>query len=322
MGTPYHHYLIADSYIIPPEDEIYYSEKVVRLPCYQPNDRKRPVASHRPTRAEAGLPDDAFVYCCLNGMQKITPRVFTRWLTILLNVPNSVLWLLTGTPDSNARLRQLAQASGIAPHRLVFADKKANPDHLARYPLADMFLDSFPYGAHTTAADSLLMGVPILTFAGRSFPARVCASLVRAAGLPELECATPEAYVARAIELGREPAKLAAIRNKLVAGRDTCLLFDTPKLVRHLEDLYRQMWSDFIRGALPAPDMRNLEIYHEIGAGLDLENIEAVSNDAYRALYAEKLAAWHAVYPIQTDTRMWRDAPEIGSNVTRLSVVA
>src|SRR5581483_1390718 len=133
MGTPYHHYLIADSHIIPPEDEIYYSEKIVRLPCYQPNDRKRPISSRRPTRAEAGLPDDAIVYCCLNGMQKITPRVFQRFMSILLAVPNSVLWLLTGTQDTNARLRQLVQANGIAPHRLVFADKMANPDHLARY---------------------------------------------------------------------------------------------------------------------------------------------------------------------------------------------
>ena len=241
-------------------------------------------------------------------------------MSILLAVPNSVLWLLAGTADSNARLRQLAQLSGIAPHRIVFGDKMANPDHLARYPLADLFLDSFPYGAHTTAADSLLMGVPMLTFAGRSFPARVCASLVRAAGVPELDCATPEAYVQSAIELGREPAKLAAIKQKLVAGRDTCLLFDTPKLVRHLEDLYRQMWSDFIRGALPQPDLRNLEIYHEIAAELDLENIETLSNDAYRALYDEKLAAWHDVYPIQTDNRLWRDAPEVGSNVARLAV--
>lgn len=168
MGTPYDHYIVADPTIIPPEHEIYYSEKVVRLPCYQPNDRKRVVADRRPTRAEAGLPDNAFVYCSLNGMQKITARVFDRWMKILAGVPNSVLWLLSGAPEANQRLQQAAVARGVSAGRLIFAQKMPNPQHLARYPLADLFLDSMPYGAHTTAADSLWMNVPIITLPGRS----------------------------------------------------------------------------------------------------------------------------------------------------------
>jgi predicted O-linked N-acetylglucosamine transferase (SPINDLY family) len=322
MGTPYHHYIIADSTIIPEGDEIYYSEQVVRLPCYQPNDRKRVVAERRPSRAEAGLPENAFVYCSLNGMQKITPRVFQRWMAVLAGVPGSVLWLLTGGKDANERLRKVAGEQGVSPERIVFAEKMANPDHLARYPLADLFLDSMPYGAHTTAADALWMSVPILTLAGRSFASRVCASLVRAAGVEELECATPESYVARAIDFGLHREKLAGIRAKLAAGRDSCLLFNTPNLVGHLEDLYRQMWSDFKRGALPVPDLRNLDIYHDIGVELDLGSIETLTDDGYRSLYNEKLAEWNSCYPIMPDDRLWCEVKaEKRSRAGRLAVV-
>jgi predicted O-linked N-acetylglucosamine transferase (SPINDLY family) len=305
MGTPYHHYLIADPYIVPPDLEICYSERIVHLPCYQPNDRKRVVAEKRPSRTEVGLPEDGFVYCCLNGMQKITQRTFERWMTILGRVPGSVLWLLSGTADTNERLRKFAADRGVAPERIVFADKLPNPEHLARYPLADLFLDSLPYGAHTTAADSLWMNVPILTLPGRSFPSRVCASVVRAAGVGELVCSTPEEYVARAVELGQDRKQLAAIKSKLANGRDSCLLFDTPQLVQHLEELYRKMWSDFTRGELPVPNLQNLDVYHEIGVGLDLENIEVLNDAEYLALYREKLSAWNSVYPIQADARLW-----------------
>ncbi|CAN0407175.1 unnamed protein product, partial [Phaeothamnion confervicola] len=206
MGSPYHHYIIADPYIIPEGDEIYYSEKVLRLPCYQPNDRKRPVAERTPTRAEQGLPDDALVFCCLNGSQKNMPVLFQLWMHILGQVPGSVLWLLSATNDTNDRLRAVAQQCGVAPERLIFAEKEPNPQHLARYRLADVFLDTFPYGAHTTAADALWMGVPVLTIPGRSFASRVCADLVRAAGLADLVCATPAAYAEKAIALANDRA--------------------------------------------------------------------------------------------------------------------
>jgi predicted O-linked N-acetylglucosamine transferase (SPINDLY family) len=321
MGTPYHHYIIADATIIPPEDEMYFSEKVLRLPCYQPNDRKRVVAAQRPSRADAGLPENAFVFCSMNGSQKTTARTFRRWMLILGAVPDSVLWLLSATDETNERLRQAAAASGIAPERIVFAPKLPNPQHLARYPLADLFLDSSPYGAHTTAADSLWMGVPIVTFTGRTFAARVCASVVSAAGLEELACPTPEAYVAKAIELAHDREKFAAIKSKLIEGRDNYLLFDTPRLVVALEDLYRQMWSDFKRGTLPVPDLRNLDIYQEVGLGLDLENIEALSDDAYSLLYKEKLTEWHRCYPFAHDGLLWPEIEKEGlPRVARLAV--
>jgi predicted O-linked N-acetylglucosamine transferase (SPINDLY family) len=321
LGTPYHHYIIADSNIIPPDHEIYYSEKVLRLACYQPNDRKRVVAAQRPSRADVGLPENAFVFCSLNGSQKTTPRTFRRWMMILGSVPDSVLWLLSATDDTNERLRQAAAASGIAPNRIVFAQKLPNPEHLARYPLADLFLDSSPYGAHTTAADSLWMGVPIVTFAGRTFAARVCSSVVQAAGVSELSCPTPDAYVAKAIELAHNREKLAETKAKLIAGRDNGLLFNTPRLVRDLEDLYRQMWSDFRRGVLPVPDLQNLDVYHEIGLGLDLENIETLADDAYVSLYREKLEEWHSSYPLRPDSRLWcATEKQSHSRVGRLAV--
>lgn len=296
MASPFHHYLIADETILPPELEYTVSETVLRLPCYQPNDRRRTVAAERPSRTDLGLPEGAFVFCSLNGMQKITERVFSRWMTILSGVPDSVLWLLTGTEETNERLRQAAAARGVAPERLVFADKRANPHHLARYPLADLFLDTFPYGSHTTAADALWMGVPVLTLIGRSFAARVCASLVRAAGIEEMVCTSGDDYVARAIAYGRNPGSLRSVRERLLAGRDTCLLFDTPLLVRRLEGLYGQMAQAAAGDVLPVPRLGGLDLAHAFGTGLELPDSEMLSDEAYRALYGRHLRETAAVY--------------------------
>lgn len=304
MGSPYHQYLIADEQVIPHDHEIYYAERILRLPCYQPNDRWR-VVHEAPSRQQVGLPDEAFVYCCLNGMQKITALVFQRWMIILRHVPGSVLWLLSGTADANERLRQKAAELGVSPGRLVFADKRANPDHLARYRLADLFLDTFPYGAHTTGSDSLWMGVPVLTLRGRSFASRVCASLVHAAGIPELICETPNDYVVRAIALGSDRSQLEPFRQRLVAGRDTCALFDTPRLVRALEARYREMLADLGRDNLPRPDLANLDIYREVALDSDLASIELLDDVAYTGQYQQKLAALDAVFPIPPDQRLW-----------------
>jgi predicted O-linked N-acetylglucosamine transferase (SPINDLY family) len=306
MGSPYHNYLISDAYIIPEHAEIFYSEKILRMPCYQPNDRKRDVAEKRPSRQDEKLPEGAFVFCCLNGLQKLTARTFLRWLTILQQVPNGVLWLLGGATETNERLRQIAIQNSVAGERIIFASRAVNAAHLARYPLADLFLDNLPYGAHTTAADALWMGVPVLTLPGRSFSSRVCGSLVQAAGIGEMICDTPAEYVSRAIEYGLNPAKLAAVKAKLAAGRGTCLLFDTGRLVRDLEALYTSMWSDFESGNLPVPDLRNLEIYHEIGLELDHESIETLSDQEYRDLYQTKLSEYDETYTIRPDARLWK----------------
>ncbi|MDR3508216.1 MAG: glycosyl transferase [Caulobacteraceae bacterium] len=312
MASPYHHYIVADDWIIPEDQEIYYSEKVLRLPCYQPNDRKRKVASRQPTRTEMGLPEDGVVFCCFNGTHKITRFTFERWLRILEGVPGSVLWLLSGAETSHVALRKIAQARGLDPARLVFAGKMANPDHLARYPLADLFLDTTPYGAHTTASDALWMGVPVLTLSGRSFASRVCGSLVRGAGLEDLICASPDDYVARAIELGQDAALRQGYRDRLAANRETCVLFDTPLLVRGLEALYRQMWADFEAGALPQPDLTNLDVYLEVGAAQNHDEIEVQAIEDYTGWWRGKLAERHAYRPIPFDHRLW-PAPEHGA---------
>lgn len=305
-ASPYHHYIIADEVIIPEEDEIYYSEKVLRLPCYQPNNRQRIIAEHQPTRQEAGLPEDAFVFCCFNGTHKLTRFTFDRWLAILEQVPNGVLWLLSSTEATHERLRKMAQARGIAPERLIFADKVKNPDHLARYPLADLFLDTTPYGAHTTASDALWMGVPVLTFMGRSFASRVCASLVRAAGLPDnLICETGDAYVAHAVALANDRDTLQSYRRLLTENRDQCVLFDTPLLVKQLEGLCEKMWGDYEKNQLPQPDLTNLDAYLQVGIAHDHEAAEVQTIPDYRDWWHRRLMQRHAVRPLMKDLRLF-----------------
>lgn len=305
MGSPIHNYLVADDIIIPKGAEIYYSEKVVRLPCYQPNDRHCVISPRRPTRAEAGLPENATVFCSFNGLQKLTRFTFARWMSILKQVPDSVMWSMSGSDATQDRLRKVAQDAGVAPERLIFAPKMANPDHLARYVLADLFLDTSPYGAHTTASDALWMGVPILTVPGRCFAARVCASLLHAAGLDELVCRTPQEYVERAVALGRDRAKLAEYRRFLLENRNRSVLFDTDKLVRGLEALYQEMWADYASGALPQPDLTNLDIYQQIGCDIDHEAAELLTVADYEGLYRLRLAYRHAFEPIPADERLW-----------------
>jgi Glycosyl transferase family 41 len=177
--------------------------------------------------------------------------------------------------------------------------------HLARYPLADLFLDTAPYGAHTTASDALWLGVPVLTVAGRAFPTRVCSSLVRAAGLEDLVCATPDEYVERAVVLGRDRAAVQAYKDRLEAGRATCTLFDTDLLVRRLEELYRRMYREFLEDRLPRPDLANLPVYHEIGLEFDHEATEVMTIPDYRAWWKERLTRRHHVWPIPPDQRLW-----------------
>ncbi len=308
MGTSYHHYIIADEHIIPEDYEAFYSEKVLRLPCYQPNDRKRLVASP-PTREEESLPHDAVVYCCLNGAQKITPEVFAHWMTILSAVPNSVLWLLENTGEIASRLRNLAQQSGISPERLIFARRKINTQHVARYALADLFLDTFPYGSHTTAADALWMGVPVLTMPGHSFASRVCSSLVSAAGIGSLICSDFGAYVAKAVDLGQNPKVLSDLKSKLIAARESCLLFNTPLLVEKLEDLYRGMWEDYKSNRLPKPDLKNLDAYHDVGVRLHIDD-PSLSGRDLRSRYRSELEAWNEAWSLTADSRLWRGDSE------------
>ena len=307
MGTPHHQYIVADPIIIPPLHEKSYSERVVRLPCYQPTDRKQLVTAP-PSRRAVGLAEDAVVYCCFNGTQKIRPAMFRTWMAILARAPNVILWLLSCDPATDDRLRQQAAKHGVAPERLVFAKRKPNAEHLARYPLADLFLDTSPYGAHTTASDALWMGVPVLTLIGRSFAARVCASLVTAAGLPELVCTSPESYEGQAVELAKDPTALFAFRERLRAGRDSCVLFDMPRLVTHLESLYEQMWQDYLHDEVPEPDLAGLAEYAEVADGFDQETTEALAFEV-KSEQPNPAASHETQLPAQPDRRRQVELP-------------
>ncbi|RYD94056.1 MAG: N-acetylglucosamine transferase, partial [Sphingomonadales bacterium] len=311
MGSSFHHYIVADDFTIPAYAESWYSEKVLRVPCYQPNDRKRIVDETIPTRADFGLPDDAFVFCCFNASHKFTRFTFDRWMEVLKATEGSVLWLLDYSPETNQRLKEQAEARGVSGDRLIFAPKLPNPRHLARYPLADLFLDSTPYGAHTTASDALWMGVPVLTWSGRCFSSRVCGSLLNAAGLSDLVTDTPEEFVERAIHLaGQGRGELEVIRARLLANRDTCTLFDVAKLSRSLEGLYRRMRDDYLSGNLPQPNLTNLDAYFEIGVAQDHETREMGAVTDYDGFYKAHLARRHYHHPIPADGRLWSGAEE------------
>jgi predicted O-linked N-acetylglucosamine transferase (SPINDLY family) len=232
-------------------------------------------------------------------------------MMILQQVPDSVLWLLSSTTSTNERLKALATEHGVAAERIIFADKLANPYHLARYVLADLFLDTAPYGAHTTASDALFMGVPLLTFGGRAFASRVCGSLARSAGIPELVCATAQEYVDLAVSLGNDPARLESIRETLRGEKNTCTLFDTPLLVKRLEQLYRQIWADFQRGSLPVPDLQNLDVYLEVGGHVNNDEVEVQTIEDYSQWWLDRLAARHAHRPVYPDHRLIQDVESL-----------
>jgi protein O-GlcNAc transferase len=236
-------FIIGDGIVTPAEHQPFYDEKIVTLPgSFFPiggSDIAEP-----PTRAEAGLPDHAFVFCCFNRNWKISQAVFDIWLRLLSQVPGSVLWLREYTPGSNANLTTWAEKSGIDTKRLIFAERMPLNEHLARHALADLFLDTQPYGAHATAADALRAGLPVLTQIGEVFASRVGASLLTAAGLPELITHTPEEYEATALALARDPARLKSLREKLAANRASAPLFDTQRFTRGLEAAYESMLKE------------------------------------------------------------------------------
>jgi predicted O-linked N-acetylglucosamine transferase (SPINDLY family) len=253
LGAPYIDYLIADPTLVADADRVHYTESVVCLPdCYQVNDRTRRIAAHAPTRNEARLPANGFVFCCFNNAYKITPQMFDVWMRLLAQVDGAVLWLLACDPIAERNQRGEARARGVDPSRLVFAPRAPHDAHHARHRLADLFLDTLPYNAHTTASDALWAGLPVLTCAGASFPARVAASLDRAVGLPELVTTSLAEYAARAAELAQNPDALRRIRDKLAANRLVAPLFDTQRFRASLESAYTTMVERHRRGEAPA----------------------------------------------------------------------
>jgi predicted O-linked N-acetylglucosamine transferase (SPINDLY family) len=239
VGADFIDYVLADATVLPADQQAFFREKIVHLPdCYQANDATRAVPP-APTRAEAGLPGDAIVFCCFNNSWKITAPLFDVWMRLLGKVPNGVLWLLDGPHVAN--LRKQSGARGIDPGRLIFAPMLPPDPHLARHRLADLFLDTLPYNAHTTCSDALWAGVPVVTCYGKSFPGRVAASLLKAIGLPELVTTRLEGYEALALELALNPALLKATREKLARNRLTAPLYDSDRFRRNIEAAYEAM---------------------------------------------------------------------------------
>ena len=252
LGTAFHDYIIADRFVIPEVQAGRYSERVVWLPdTYQANDAARPVPGPAPSRADVGLPADGFVFCSFNSNHKFTPAVFDVWMRLLGAVDGSVLWLLAASATVERNLRREAAARGVAAERLVFAPRVEYGQYLARYGAADLFLDTTPFNAGTTASDALWAGLPVLTCAGEAFPARMAGSLLRAIGLPELVTGSMREYEALALRLAQDGAALGQLRARLVDNRTTHALFDTDRFRRHIEAAYSAMWQRHLSGGAP-----------------------------------------------------------------------
>jgi predicted O-linked N-acetylglucosamine transferase (SPINDLY family) len=254
MGVEYFDYLIADRTIIPEDLQQYYTEKIIYLPSYQVNDRKRIISQKEFTRYELGLPDNAFVFCCFNNNYKILPTTFDGWMRILKVVEGSVLFLYADNQWAEQNLKKEAIARDVEPYRLVFGNSIAREDYLARYKCCDLFLDTFPYNAGTTASDSLWAGLPVLTLKGVSFASRVASSILNAIHLPELIASSQAEYEALAIELATNPKKLLGIKEKLIKNRLATPLFDTPLFTKHIENAYIQIMERY-QADLPTEHM-------------------------------------------------------------------
>jgi protein O-GlcNAc transferase len=253
MGADFIDYLLADEFVIPSDRIQHYTEKVVHLPvCFQANDERRPRDQHRFARSQFGLPPDSLVLCSFNNSVKINPPVFDIWCRILQASGNTVLWLLADTAVSRQTLRREAQSRGVDPERLVFAGRAGYEDYLARMELADLFLDTFPFNGGTTSSDALWTGLPVLTCAGDAFASRMSGSLLSALQLPELITYSLQEYESCALDLLRHPLKLAAIRARLRANRETNGVFQAELCCRRLEAAFRTMWLRHERGESPA----------------------------------------------------------------------
>jgi protein O-GlcNAc transferase len=250
--APFIDYMIADKFVLPEREQHWYSEKIIWLPdTYYVTDDRNPIAERTPTRAEAGLPDEGFVFCCFNNSYKIRPALFEIWMRLLARLPGSVLWLLEDNRWSRQNLETEAKARGIDASRLVFAPRVGQPEHLARHRLADLFLDTLPYNAHTTSTDALWTGLPVVTCAGTTLVGRVAGSLLHALGIPELITSNLAEYEALALKLARDRRLLDDVRTKVAHHRTTHALFDTDRFRRHIESAYETAWRIWQAGDPP-----------------------------------------------------------------------
>ncbi|HTW73461.1 MAG TPA: tetratricopeptide repeat protein [Steroidobacteraceae bacterium] len=249
LAAPYVDYLLADRYVVTPAFRASCTEAIAYLPdCFQANDDRRPIDAQPLSRAALGLAEEAFVYCCFNNTFKLNPQMFALWCRLLQAQPRALLWLLAESEPARANLRRELQGRGIEPTRLVFAGRLPYEQHLARLRLADLFLDTLPFNAGTTASDALWAGLPVLTCSGETFAGRMAGSLLHAAGLPELVTHSLAEYEQRALQLAGAPGELACLRARLLERRGSCALFDTHGRCRGLERAYLAMHARHLRG--------------------------------------------------------------------------
>jgi predicted O-linked N-acetylglucosamine transferase (SPINDLY family) len=252
LGVSFIDYNLVDEFVVPAEHETFFAEKLVRLPgCYVPSDSQCAISLQTPSKRECGLPDDGFVFCSFNNSYKVTPEVFDIWMKLLQAVPASVLWLLEGNRFVPPNLKKEAERRGVAGDRLVFLPRLPPPDYLARFRLADLFLDTLPYNGHTTVRDALWVGCPALTRTGTTFASRVAGSLLRAVGLPELITTETEEYYDLALHLARDADRLTELRGRLASNRKTSPLFDGANMARNMERAYSTMWEIHASGQPP-----------------------------------------------------------------------
>jgi predicted O-linked N-acetylglucosamine transferase (SPINDLY family)/SAM-dependent methyltransferase len=324
LGARFIDYVIADPFVAPMACQGDYDERIVHLPdSYQPNDTRRQIADRTPTRAECELPEHGFVFCAFNNTFKITAEVFGIWMRLLQQTPGSVLWLYEANALCKASLQGEAARRGIDPGRLVFAPKLRMPEHLARYRIADLFLDTLPYNAHTTASDALWAGLPVVTCAGTTFAGRVAGSLLNAIGLPELIAATLADYEALALGLARDPAALAALRDRLGRNRLTTPLFDCARYTRNIEAAYSHMVRLRAGGKEPqAFAVADLQNEPEVST-MSPETVTSPGRIAYAACplcgsadipyHIEADTTRHALYkPAMPKTMKWRSCDGCG----------
>jgi len=254
MGVNFIDYIIADQNLIPAESQKYYSEKPIYLPhAYMPTDNTRRISTNPITRSEMGLPEHGFVFCCFNNNYKISALEFDIWMRLLLKIEGSVLWVRKSNKWSETNFCKEAQKRGVDPYRIVFAGKLPMEEHLARHKLADIFLDTFAFNAHTTATEALWAGLPVVTKLGKGFAARVAGSLLTAIDMPELITDTEEEYEKLILELATNPEQLASIKQKLANNLSSKPLFNTELFTKHLEDGYRQAYQHYFHGKKPKP---------------------------------------------------------------------
>jgi predicted O-linked N-acetylglucosamine transferase (SPINDLY family) len=251
LGANYYDYLIADKIMIPKKNQKYFTEKILYLPCFQVNDSTELLPEINLTRKDLHLPDEGFVFCCFNNSYKITPLTFSSWMRILQQVDGSVLWLLENDKNTSKNLKIEAKKLNIDSNRLIFTEVMPIEEHLNRIQLADLFLDTLPCNAHTTASDSLRMGVPVLTCIGNSFSSRVSASLLNAVNLPELITKNYEQYESLAIKLGTNSLEFNRINESLALNIKNTPLFKTDLFTKNIENAYRAIYDRYHRGLAP-----------------------------------------------------------------------